>query len=206
MNKSFHRSVLTCIWLLCAEVSFLIILTVERVGRFPSASHGSNALGICMCKLLLSFHHGYEGTLCRDAQRGLIGTKQWIGIAIHSHDWLGWDFRTVYVCFLCSGAVLVVLKEEENSRYLRISGRNRATKNLRTISFSWPWWEIMSCCIKASSVTNHALVSVIQYWQALPGTDNNALVAGSNLVADHPHSRVSPLGFHNPIRRVCILE
>lgn len=69
----FHRSVALCFWLFLRGICFLYILALERKGRLPSVfmapQHWTSA-----CTVSLSCRH--MGILCRDAQKGMLGTEQ----------------------------------------------------------------------------------------------------------------------------------
>lgn len=73
----FHRSVALCFWLFLRGICFLYILASERMGRLPSVfmapQHWTSA-----CTVSLSCRH--VGILCRDAQKGMLGTEQHTGI------------------------------------------------------------------------------------------------------------------------------
>lgn len=73
----FHRSVALCFWLFLRGICFLYILASERKGRLPSVfmapQHWTSA-----CTVSLSCRH--VGILCRDAQKGMLGTEQHTGI------------------------------------------------------------------------------------------------------------------------------
>lgn len=72
----FHRSVALFFWLFLRGICFLYILASEGMGRLPSAfmapQHWTSA-----CMVSLSCCH--VGILCRDAQKGMLGTEQHIG-------------------------------------------------------------------------------------------------------------------------------
>lgn len=73
----FHRSVALCFWLFLRGICFLYILASERMGRLPSVfmapQHWTSA-----CTVSLSCRH--TGILCRDAQKGMLGTEQHTGV------------------------------------------------------------------------------------------------------------------------------
>lgn len=64
-------------WLFLRGICFLYILALEGMGRLPSAlmapRHWTSA-----CTVSLSCRH--TGILCRDAQKGMLGTEQHTGI------------------------------------------------------------------------------------------------------------------------------